>query len=704
MAPASKKARTAARPVAGGGLTKFFGAPAKAPEAPAEATTAAAPAPAPEPAAAPTTAPQSQQGPSSPPPAPAAASQPSAPHEARPIATPQTARTGPPSLSPSPFLANASQASASQATSQASGAGDLSEEQRRRIEENRRKAMEKKRAREEVAAAAAAAAEPQALEAALPAAAASPAAAEEPKAEAMPEPKPAAKAKSKGAPKAAAKGAAKAKAKAAAKVSSPDRAASDDASTPDKPAAKSPARPAAGGTRTTPNVAETTPEKTAAPSQGSEKARPVGVPREACKFDRLASGVWSQYNSLYGVRLQKLRGLVLEQARLLWGGMLEPGAFQADITGYRQSSQGQEVVLVGVVFRSLEERSNIIELYRNNKIGGVPSDECVGYNAPKLCSDSDELFLEDHVMRVQLEVPGELRARLATGLVVAVRGAADADGHFKTSAMCLARVPSPAPLPAPEASTGRYLALVSGLGGNPDGGADEDLKAARAKCAEFLRSGNVHHVVVCGGTLTGLSKDKDGAREALEEADALLAGIAEKVPVHVLPGRGEPTSMSLPQMPLHPHLFKRVQAHRHNFKAVSNPHSCSVGGVKLLGHSGQPIEDLMRCTSIPTPLEALLTTLEALHLAPTAPDTLATQPFTEADPFVIDEVPHVLFAGGCAQAAHEWRPSSRGEGGTICVCVPAFHKQPAVVLVNLHDPRDVKVQEFTGSGGDVRMG
>ena len=33
------------------------------------------------------------------------------------------------------------------------------------------------------------------------------------------------------------------------------------------------------------------------------------------------------------------------------------------------------------------------------------------------------------------------------------------------------------------------------------------------------------------------------------------------------------------------------------------------------------------------------------HLAPTAPDTLATYPFSDQDPFILDAAPHVLFAG-----------------------------------------------------------
>ena len=44
-------------------------------------------------------------------------------------------------------------------------------------------------------------------------------------------------------------------------------------------------------------------------------------------------------------------------------------------------------------------------------------------------------------------------------------------------------------------------------------------------------------------------------------------------------------------------------------------------------------------------LQLLSRVLEWGHLAPTAPDTLSTYPFSDTDPFVLDTAPHVFFAG-----------------------------------------------------------
>jgi len=44
-------------------------------------------------------------------------------------------------------------------------------------------------------------------------------------------------------------------------------------------------------------------------------------------------------------------------------------------------------------------------------------------------------------------------------------------------------------------------------------------------------------------------------------------------------------------------------------------------------------------------LELMEQCLHWRHLAPTAPDTLASYPFDAFDPFIIQSTPHVLFTG-----------------------------------------------------------
>ena len=70
-----------------------------------------------------------------------------------------------------------------------------------------------------------------------------------------------------------------------------------------------------------------------------------------------------------------------------------------------------------------------------------------------------------------------------------------------------------------------------------------------------------------------------------------------------------------------------------------------IAGYTILGTSGQNVEDIMKNSSITDPLEALELILKWSHVAPTCPDTLGCFPYLENDPFVISDLPHVLFAG-----------------------------------------------------------
>ena len=69
--------------------------------------------------------------------------------------------------------------------------------------------------------------------------------------------------------------------------------------------------------------------------------------------------------------------------------------------------------------------------------------------------------------------------------------------------------------------------------------------------------------------------------------------------------------------------------------------------------------------------------------APTAPDTLATYPHFEQDPFVLAEAPHVYFAGNTKEFATSLVESQDGRATTRVVCVPCFADTGVAVLVHL---------------------
>jgi DNA polymerase delta subunit 2 len=418
------------------------------------------------------------------------------------------------------------------------------------------------------------------------------------------------------------------------------------------------------------------------------------------------AATWLQYNDIYGVRLQKMRDRVLAEARALWAGQVQDwsGLPQSGPPGTTpvQSSTAPTVV-VGIVFKEMPKRTDVIKHFKEHCSSQVLNDLDQVF-----CSDEDVLWLEDNGRaRVRLDVSADRVASLVTGLICAFKGHWNEAQTFTASAWCFAKSPSPPPsLPAPT-STAPFVALVSGLGFG-DGKLDATLRdrsldflLAAAKGSEnLLGGGTVQRLIVCGDSvdMNDVTRTKEEVAAALAEADAFFDKLVEAIQVDVMPGRKDMSNYSLPQDPLHPYLFAKVRQ-RCAFRSVRNPYEVAVGGFTILGTSGQPVHDMLRCSKIPTALDALSLCCEASHLAPTAPDTLAVHPFKDVDPFVIGSAPHLLFSGNHDCVAHQWQASRLGGGdderaGTQCVIVPAFSVQPSVVLVNMLDPRDVRIQNF----------
>ena len=157
-----------------------------------------------------------------------------------------------------------------------------------------------------------------------------------------------------------------------------------------------------------------------------------------------------------------------------------------------------------------------------------------------------------------------------------------------------------------------------------------------------------------------------------------------------------------------------------------------VDGVRVLGTSGQPIDDMQRynlasalaCCQfklslalltlcVPTfhrslpgddRLHTLQRTLEFQHLAPTAPDTLGCYPFADRseDPFMIRTCPHIYFAGNQPRFESTLVEDPAGQR-VRCILVPDFQVEHTCVLVNLRT-LECRPMSFSGlSGGAVDM-
>lgn len=90
-------------------------------------------------------------------------------------------------------------------------------------------------------------------------------------------------------------------------------------------------------------------------------------------------------------------------------------------------------------------------------------------------------------------------------------------------------------------------------------------------------------------------------------------------------------------------------------------------------------------------LELMEQCLRHGHIAPTVPDTLDGFPFQGRDPLVIEEIPHVFFAGNRPEVCDATVNFEDGQR-TKLMTIPSFAHTKTAVLLNL---RTLELHEQT---------
>lgn len=139
---------------------------------------------------------------------------------------------------------------------------------------------------------------------------------------------------------------------------------------------------------------------------------------------------------------------------------------------------------------------------------------------------------------------------------------------------------------------------------------------------------------------------------AVKAVDELMCGWSKSVNVDLMAGEFDPSNFMLPQQPMH-HCMFPSSAPCGAFKGVTNPYECVIEDRLVLGTSGQNVSNILKYSNIDGPLNALRSIAEWSHIAPTSPDTLACFPYSNEDPFVIKNCPHILFAGNTSEFSTE---------------------------------------------------
>ena len=91
-------------------------------------------------------------------------------------------------------------------------------------------------------------------------------------------------------------------------------------------------------------------------------------------------------------------------------------------------------------------------------------------------------------------------------------------------------------------------------------------------------------------------------------------------------------------------------------------------------------------------------TLNAAHIAPTCPDTLACYPYYGKDPFILKSLPHVYFCGNQKEYKHEIHSlpvyennDAIKENKVHLISIPKFKTSHSFIFLNI---RTLQSEEY----------
>ncbi|CAF3675533.1 unnamed protein product [Adineta steineri] len=396
-----------------------------------------------------------------------------------------------------------------------------------------------------------------------------------------------------------------------------------------------------------------------------------------------------QYAHLYAERLGSLRKIVTKAAENRWDRKI-PIKRMNDII------PDEECILVGILFKQMVLKPSIVKQ--------IATENGFSLQPPRnrYVDPTDKLILEEETQRIELN--GKIDVdQFVTGIVMAIRGYEDEKGVFIVKDYCFKDLSIPKQLSP--IKDDRYILLASGFLLSETSIIFNQLEYLvnsltqssniQSKQIQNILS-NIIRFVVAGNLIESSNRLKETTNqakyltrkmtassvEAMHSIDELFNKIAAITDIDIMPGVNDPSCHMLPQQPLHPCMFPSSSKQK-STHCLTNPYDFQIGDIRLLGTSGQNVDDIDLQSTIDNRVHILENCLNWGVIAPTCPDTLSCYPYVKNDPFIINDTPHVFFAGN--QPKFETRLFKGPNNIEVrLICIPCFAQSNSCVALNLN--------------------
>ncbi|EQK98195.1 DNA polymerase subunit delta-2 [Ophiocordyceps sinensis CO18] len=458
-----------------------------------------------------------------------------------------------------------------------------------------------------------------------------------------------------------------------------------------------------------------------------------------------------QYGDMYFLRLTKIKPAVDEAANAAWEGTVVGDDEVSKVDRVLDVRQGELCWVSGTVYMDMPLKPNVLDHVSKDRWIPAPVSTQKYYSE----DDADQIMLEDDSGRVRLVGELLKAFLLVTGCIIAVMGTENSSGEFEVIDIKFPDLPPQPErwtLTRPAASgkskravkdedtemtdrsqgSGSKIALVSGLSFS---GTDASHSLELSLLLEFLLgeslgppaqmdASRINRLIIAGNSISTTTDrkpdegaaDKKASKEYDYDAraynalpsqlfDDFVSELLPSLPVTLMPGAQDPANASYPQQPIHMAMFPRARLYGPEpskpaakpetepgwFDAVTNPFEAEIDGWRMLGTSGQNLDDVFRYTESDDRLGMMEAMCRWRCCAPTAPDTLWSYPFQEDEPFVLKSCPHVYFVG--CQPEFSTKVIQGPEGQSVrLITVPSFAETKELVLLDTETLEVTKVK------------